>query len=322
MTSSKQRRDIDKAIANLLKYSEREPWERRFQNAIGELFQEAAQHLKITTDELTDVLSDTGVWHMVYGYAFEDFASTYWDNEENTFIDDYLNRRACRESGYARHYLRALNDTGLMLWEVKDVKPGYYVDVRLYGTSDEAHRVYEKAATENLNRWDCLAARVIKLNRKFGFTGALLPLTPEQAASVNRIIENTAAATVDMMKASLEKGEIPALPDNLEQTAFDESLAHLPVVLFTLWASGIYAGVNQPIPELRNRDGDIFQFSTVRFPIKTDNIDDIRTRLDTEPNLDRHDREATWAWLPCAVDDIPEGGVSLLGEIRILATTV
>ena len=69
--------------------------------------------------------------------------------------------------------------------------------------------------------------------------------------------------------------------------------------------------------------GISFQFSTVRFPIKTDNIDDIRTRLDTEPNLDRHDREGHLGLAAlCGRRHFPKAALGLLGEIRILATTV
>ena len=143
---------------------------------------------------------------MVFGYVFEDFASAHWDGEQNSCIDDYLKRRGWREAPVARRYLQALNDADTQFWEVTNVKPGYYAEVRPYGTDKQPVRVAEKTATQSLQKWDCLAGRVVRLDNTPLFTGALLTLPPSEAGRVQRMLDKIKEETVKLTDQLLKDG--------------------------------------------------------------------------------------------------------------------
>ena len=320
MNSRKQRKEIDKAIRNLLNYVEKQAeWQKRLDELFHQMLSAAANSLYIDEDELTAELQENGYWHMVFGYVFEDFASAHWDGEQNSFIDDYLKRRGWREAPVARRYLQALNDAEVQLWEITSVKPGYYAAVRPYGTDKQPVRVAEKAATESLQQGDCLAGRVVRLDNAPLFTGALLTLPSSAAERVQRILDETKEEILKLTDQLLKDGEIEALPDNTEQQAEEEALSHLPEILFRVWAVYVYHGIGNAMPGLKNRDGEAFQLTTVRFPL-IGTADTVTNILDQLPELDRNEGETTWAWLPHASDDLKEDQpVSILGHLVLRA---
>ena len=274
----------------------------------------AANSLHIDEDKLIAELQENSYWHMVFGYVFEDFASSHWDGEQNSFIDDYLKRRGWREAPVARCYLQALNDVDVQLWEITSVKPGYYAEVRLYGSDKKPVRVLEKAATQSLQQWDFLAGRVVRLDNTPLFTGALLNLPPSEAGRVQRILDKIKEETVKLTDQLLKDGEIEAIPDDIAQQT-EEALSHLPEVLFRVWAAYVYHAIGNAMPNLQNRDGETFQLTTVRFPL-IGTADTVTNILDQLPELDRNISETTWAWLPHASDDLKENQpVSILGHL-------
>ena len=86
MSSRKQRKEIDKTIRNLINYVEKQPeWLQRLDELFHQMLSAAANSLHIDKDELVAELQENDYWHMVFGYVFEDFASSYWDGEQNRF---------------------------------------------------------------------------------------------------------------------------------------------------------------------------------------------------------------------------------------------
>ena len=320
MSSRKQRKEIDKTIRNLINYVEKQAeWQKRLDELFHQMLSAAANSLPIDADELATELQENGYWHMVFGYVFEDFASARWDGEQNSFIDDYLKRRGWREAPVARRYLQALNDAEVQLWEITSVKPGYYAEVRPYGTDKQPVRVVEKAATQSLQQWDCLAVRVVRLNNTPLFTGALLTLPPSAAERVQRILDKIKDENLELTYQLLKDGEIDALPDDMEQQAEEETRSHLPEVLFRVWAVCFYHAIGNAMPTLQNQDGEALQLTTVRFPL-IGAADTVTNILDQLPELDRNEGETTWAWLPHASDDLKEDQpVSILGHLVLRA---
>ena len=316
MSSRKQRKEIDKAIHNLINYVEKQAeWQKRLDELFHQMLSAAANSLHIDEDELAAELQENGYWHMVFGYVFEDFASAHWDGEQNSCIDDYLKRRGWREAPVARRYLQALNDADAQLWEVTNVKPGYYAEVRPYGTDKQPVRVAEKTATQSLQQWDCLAGRVVRLDNTPLFTGALLTLPPSEAGRVQRMLDKIKEETVKLTDQLLKDGEIEATPDDIVQQAEEEALSHLPEVLFRVWAVCVYHAIGNAMPSLKNRDGETFQLTTVRFPL-IGTADTVTNILDQLPELDRNKGETTWLWLAHASENLKENQpVSILGHL-------
>ena len=323
MSNNKQRKDIDKAVKNLVNYAEQQAkWKLRLEDVFDQMLLPAAQELGIEEDILIEASQEDGYWNIIFGYIFEDFASATWDDEEHSFIDEYLKRRGWREAPIGRRYLKAINDSEVELWELTAVKPGFYADVRLYGSDEKPIRVIEKSATESLQQWDCLAGRVIQLDKANLFTGALLPIPLTEIQHIQQAIENTKAETRAIFNKLLEDGEIDALPDNLEQEAEDDVNAEFPEILLRIWIVYLYRTINQGMPSIQNTEGEAFQFITVRFPLKASSKK-ISHALDEIPQLDRNPDESTWICLPRAADNIEEGeAVSIQGHIFLKGKTL
>lgn len=323
MSNRKQRKEIDKAIRNILNFVEQQPeWQQRLDEIFSQMLSPAAQSLGIEEDELVTEIQQAGCSHMVFCYVFEEFASVHWDNEERSFIDEYLKRRGWRETPRGRRYLQALNNSEVQLWEITAVKPGSYAEVRPYGTTQKSIKVIEKSATESLHQWDGLAARIIQMDNTPIFTGGLLPLPPTKAEPVQQILDKIKEKTLTLFEQFLKDGEIDALPNDLEQQAEDEANSYLPEILFRIWVAYLYQSINPAMPMLQNKDGDALQPTTVRFPITAQTIK-ITRALDDIPELDRNTDETVWTWFPCAADDIKEGEpVSVLGHIYLKDTSL
>ncbi len=69
---------------------------------------DAANRVDAPIDEFGQVLEDSGYMGMVFGYLFELFASSYWDNDKFCMIEDYIKRRGWREAARGKRYLQAL----------------------------------------------------------------------------------------------------------------------------------------------------------------------------------------------------------------------
>ena len=318
MITQKYRKEIDKAIRNLIKFSKQQTeWNKRFNGMFADLIEAAADRLDMDEEELSEILGAESYEFMAFGFTFEEFASALWDNEDQSFIDEYLKRRGWRETAMARRYLRAINASEFQLWEVTDVKQSHHVDIRLHGTSNKSVRVIEEGGTASLQQWDCLAARVIKLNKTFGFTGAVLPILPDDAAEVQHQLDIRKQETIHLMHQLLEEGEIDALPANLEEDAEGEANGILPEILFTAWAASICQFHMQPMPSFQNSDGEDYEIITVKFPVKT-LPKHLIDALNTLPELDPCDEEYTWLWLPCDVSTIKDNDpFIILGQLSL-----
>lgn len=323
MSSRKQRKEIDKAVRNIINFANHQPkWQQRLDDMFSQMLSPAAQSLGIEEDELVAEIQDEGYWHMAFGYVFEEFSTALWNNEERSFIDEYLKRRGWREAPRGRRYLHAINDSEMRLWEITDVKPGFYAEVRPYGSTETPIRVAEKSATESLHKWQGLAGRVIKLDNTLMFTGALLPLPPEEAERVQRILDKTKEETVVLLHQLLKDGEIDVLPGDYKQQAEDEALSHLPEVLFRIWIVYLYQAINRAMPIVQNKDGEAFKPTKIRYPI-TVSSKELTKALDGIPELDRNGDEFVWTWFPCAVDDLKEGdAISILGHLFLREKTL
>jgi len=324
VSARKSRREIDKAISHLMNYTgPNEEWAGRLQMLENDLLLPVADKLDLDVEELSEFLTEGPFGHMVFGFLFEEYAAVPWDNEEHSLIGAYLKHRGWREGLAGRRYLQALNQSELGFWEVTAVKPGSHADLRPFGTQKKPIRVREKAATEALHQWDGLAARVLHLDGSYSFSGALLPFSPETAGRVLSTLELVSEQMQTLMQELVDKGELEALPDNIDESIRDAQDADLPEIVFQLWVMDAYLTLTAPSPEMRNMDGESIELIQLRFPLCSERTK-VAAALKSAPFLDMEGGSTDrWIWLPKSTDSIQEGEhVNINGHVTLTDTSL
>ncbi len=294
-----KRSNTDKAIRNVIKWANRPAWSAQQDAVFDEHISPVCERIGLSQGELAEELEAHGYNGMLFGIMFEDFLSRRLPPDDRNVVDDYLKRRGWRESVPGRRYLQQLRDSVLSLYEVVDVSQGRHCDLRdlLREHEGKIIRVYEHMGTQNLVKWDQLAARVMKSNDRYVFSGGILPFSRETAQSLLRML-------TDSRKIFDE--EISQVTDN---EALDEVLSSVnQQELFlqnscpaftTIWIMHALERLHQPLPEMVNRDGDALMFTETRFPFLAEQCDEIATLLDAAPELERDQAdEYSWVWLP------------------------
>jgi len=85
----------DKALKNLLKWSEKEEWSIFREQVFADNFDMICDRFDISVEEIADLLGDA--FDMVYGCVLEDFFTARFGEDDANVIDDYLRRRGWRE---------------------------------------------------------------------------------------------------------------------------------------------------------------------------------------------------------------------------------
>lgn len=244
MNKRKQQKDIDKAIANLIKYSDSGVWEARQAQFFDEVLSGVAESLEVPADKFYETLEDHGYMETGFVYLFELFASTLWDNEEDSMISNYIKRRGWRETPYAKRYLSALDDSEVQLWEIVDVNAGYWVNVRPVGSTSKTMRIDERLGSQSLEERDCIAARVISLDDKYRFGGGILLFSKEQAQEIPTLLSQAQEHVIKSLKQlSLEKQDCQWSDEDILAIAEDQMQEKLPELLFVFWASQTYVAL-------------------------------------------------------------------------------
>ena len=318
MSERKARREIDKAVRHLIEYDgPNNEWAHRLDGLGDELLGPVADKLDISLDEASEFFFDGPFGQMAFGFLFEEYATARWDNEEQSLIEAYLKHRGWREGPIGRRYLQSLADSELKLWEITAVKPGAYVDIREYGSSEKPVRVKEKAATESLQQWDGLAARVLPVDKGNVFSGAMLPFSPEIAVRLQSVLAAVPEDTRQLMQELVDSGEIDALPGDMEALILETVHSELPRMAFMFWGVDTYVRAMRPSAELRNIDDEPIELTQLRFPLAGEPSKVVKA-LNSSPVLERDSDDGGWTWFPKPIDDIsPEERVSILGHIRL-----
>lgn len=318
MSKRKPQKDLDRAIANLMQFGERPPWDDRQGQFYGRALDRAAETMEIDPDDLEQVLEEEGFMGMAIGYLFEQFATVCWNDEDFCFVEDYLKRRGWREAPYVKRYLRALVDSEVRLWEVVEVKPGQWLDVRPYGSRAQPLRVRERSGSRSLARWDCVAARVLTLDDSHQFSGGVLPFSPEQARQVytlwQTLIGRASETFKDQAREEFEDVDWESLPEGrLEALTEADASPYLAELLFAAWAGETYFSFSEPLPQLVNTEGESLMWSQVRFDLETRDTQAVRERLNSAPELNFEEADEGWVWLDDDASGMDGSGAKVLG---------
>lgn len=310
-----KRSDIDKAIRNIMKWLERPEWVEQQATVFEAHLAPVSVHLDMDLAELAGEVEANGYGGMLFGIQFEDFLSR--DTTVGNPVDDYLKRRGWRESVRGRRYLHALRDSVLSLYEVTDVVPGQYCEVQDLMRGGKSVRVFEKAGTQQMVKWDRIAARVLHEDGKHIFTGGILPFSHETAQGLLRVLNSGHEALQVALDAVLVNEHVPA-EALLPQAIDDLHLREACPVFSNLWLMHTLKRLQAPMPEVYNRDGDLVTFIETHFPL-SDETEAVRAaviqRLNAAPEwVSAGDEPPFWNWLesePPVRKDVPQDGKSI-----------
>lgn len=306
-----RRTDTDKAIRNIMMWADRPEWSDERDAVFDAHLTPVCERIGITPGELAEELADHGYDAMLFGIMFEDFLSRRFEPDDENMIDDYLKRRGWRESVPGRRYLQELRDSVLSLYEVTAVSPGRHCDLRDLVRGGKTIRVYEHMDTQNLVRWDRIAARVLNVNGKHVFSGGILPFRHEAA---QRLLETLVKSRKEFNKRLSRTAGKEAAAEISSSIDLDELFLRGACTAFTsIWLIYTLRRLRQPLPELMNRDGEVLVFAETRFPFLAEQLDEIAGRLDAAPEWERETPDAsTWIWLPDPGDARrkPESGLA------------
>jgi hypothetical protein len=151
--------------------------------------------------------------------------------------------------------------------------------------------------TENLVKWDRLAARVFKMDGKHIFSGGILPLSQEIAQRVLNMLNNSC----DRFNKELLKVADKATVDHIipPGTMNTGTLQAACPGVSSLWLIDTIMNMHAPPPDMINREGDALIFSETRFPVTDKNADKVVQLLNTSEDFVRSDPDTYfWNWVP------------------------
>lgn len=300
-----KRSDIDKAIRNIMKWAERPEWSKELVSVFDAHLGPLCDRLEISQEELSRDLEQNGYGGMLFGIVFEDFLSRNLAPDNRNIIGDYLARRGWREGPRGRRYLQQLRDSVLSLYEVVEVSRGHYCDVRDLVRDGKVMRVHERMGTQNLVKWDRIAARVLNTDGKYKFSGGILPFPREAAQSLLRVLTNS--------RKQFDKEYERITGTTAVEVSGKRFLQETCHAFTTIWLTHTLEHLHAPLPEMVNRDGEALVFTETRFPFLAEQSEEIARRLDTAPEWERDAPQAqTWIWLPepAATGKKPRSGMA------------
>jgi hypothetical protein len=192
-------------------------------------------------------------------------------------------------------------------------------------------RVHERRGTENLVKWDRIAARVIVYNGKHIFTGGILPIPQEVSQSLLGMLDKIRKKLKRQLSGVVEK----EAKDKLTTPAvLNEQVLRESCYLFTsLWVIHILEMLRAPQPEIVNRDDESLLFSETHFLVHEEQAPEISELLDAAPEWIRASTdELFWNWLAVsnnkgskakqgskiAVESLLDGQQPIIGTLELL----
>jgi hypothetical protein len=272
-------------LSGLMKFSRREPWCDILDEVLEEHLGATLDDYDLDFEELADVIGDD--WRSsLWGCAFEDMLTQTWDADEINIVDEYLKRRGWNEKAPNKLYMKALRTSQMSLYEVSEIIPGVSMLARDMIRDAEPILVHERSATQSLNQWDRIGARIVHVAGRNIIAGGLLPFSHDCAEQL----------MAEFVAILAEAG-----PDALEKTGSDDLLRATASLFTAIWLHDRLArALGELVPELRNSDGEDIIFHDARFPFaKGATQKAIRAALDALPEL-RAENGTYWNWIGTA----------------------
>lgn len=288
------RPDIDAIGGHVASYARREPWPSLRREHLARLLGPILGAYGMDAEGVFDEVHRLGHLAAMSAFLDESFLSSEHGPERLNPVDDYLRRRGWQETPRAREYLQGIRNTPPTLFEAQDVAFGEWVEVRDRLAGGPALRVGEHSASQTLQRWDCIVARVVMPRGERMFTGGVLSLTRETAAQIEDLYRRVAeAGRKSVATAERELGLARGSLGDVDTT----TASFADRICFHVWLRALLDAARRPPPQLHNTDGDPLLFARTRLPVASGATAEVVRRLDELEGWNRDPGdELHWVW--------------------------
>lgn len=283
-------------LEGLMKWSTREHWRDRFEQALEDHLQPACDETGVEVDDIVSAVGEGRFMSTVWACAFEDFLTREFDDGKNA-VDDYLKRRGWKETKSVRTYMAALRNSTMSLYEVSDIVRGTSFRARDLIRGGEPVLISEHSATRSLNPWDRIAARVVEVGSRMQICGGVLPFEDETAKALIEMLHR-----LDTLGGEGEQSLADAIGPDFDAAAITalsptERLRATAPLFTAYWLIDLIDRAKGPPPELRNAEGDELVICEVRYPLAAGvTADDIRAVMVARPEF-RPASSTSWNWV-------------------------
>lgn len=306
-----KRHDIDKAVRNIRNWSERPEWSGELGTIFDAHLSSVCELMDISPEDLNETIVECDYGGMLFGVVFEDLLSRRLSPRNNNIVDDYLARRGWRESVVGRRYLQQLRDSVLSVYEVVAVSPGKFCELADLVRGGKIIRVHEHMGTQNMVKWDRIAARVLEMNGKHAFSGGILPFPREASQDLLSLLDKLRKQFAKKHSRK-RKTDVKTSPPSSENPD-DVFLRDACPAFTSIWLVHVLEQMQAPVPEIVNRDGASLVFSETRFPFPPENAEEIAARMDAATEWVHAPQKDAWIWLlePSTNAERPRDGLAI-----------
>lgn len=304
------------ATASITRWAQNEPWRDRLETVIDAHLGEVLEKTDLTHDDLMELAGPD--YPMIFGCIFEDFLTCDFEPDGENIVEDYLKRRGWKESPLGRKYLQAMRESTMSIYEVVDAVPGSHFIARDLVRGGEPVSVVDKLASENVVKWDRLAARLVELGDEVHMTGGVLPLEFDLADTLLADIANTLKRARRELAKEAKRAEMSL--DQLDPNLMDAVLGEMAPLIVGMYVAGLVADeMNPSVPKLVDGEGEGLIFSEARFPLADPALaGEAASRIDRIPEVHRDDPSArSWSLLApvsneSSLPGAPDTGIRLV----------
>lgn len=291
-----RRPDIAETVERLSRYAEGDDWRGHRRAYVEKMLGRVPGRYGLEIETCCQEIAELGHAATLFGFLHESFLAAEFGPDRVNVIDEFLRRRGWQQTPRAREYLQGIRATPASLYEVHDVAPGQWMELRDLYRDDPPRRISEESGSRSVQRWDRLVARVVTAGGEDMLTGGVLPLARESAEALAGILTRARDKGRRAALAMARKHGV-----DLEFTDDDDVLQIADPAFLQVWLKGLLDLRRRPTPGLANTDGEPLLFTKTRLPVASGAAREIARRLDTLTGWERDEDDApSWTWQPGA----------------------
>jgi hypothetical protein len=197
-------------MSRVIKFTQRAGWAEALAEVSEQHVGLALEQLQLDSEELTDILGPD-LMSNLFGCAVEDLMTRHRGPGELNFVDDYIKRRGLSESATVKAHLRAVRDSAFSLYEVSDIVPGDSFLARDLILGGEPVLVQDRTASQTLQPWDRIGARIIPQRAGYGVSGNVLLFSREGCEAVLAGLRELSGSRKRSGPVAIEPEVLPSL---------------------------------------------------------------------------------------------------------------
>lgn len=292
------RPEYAKAIRNLGKWSDREPWLERLSQIVTLHLGPIEEEYGMDADDIDELLGEHRA-QMLRRYILEDFCAVEFGAEEKqNVVDAYLEKHGWRENVPGKRYLEAIRQSVVSLYEVVGVGPDGAVTLRDRFRDDDPVVLAKERALEDLGQGSYIAGRIVVINGDPWLADGHLSISPE-------IVTDILEAFGEWLDESKRIRPGPAGPGDDAEAVERVSVLSPPGLAAMMSWSWMWHALDQALSsedgKFEDMDEEDFEYFEVHFPLR-EKPEAIASVLDTAEEFERIEDEDgdegfLWVWI-------------------------